>query len=109
MQYQLWKRSPDNARQCAVQAEYDLWEETSCTASQVGYGDNVKTNEEIVDAEQKYLKSLQQFGETNNHTSATFEHLSKTNPNLVNNMAAAIQQLNHQVNGLAKAVQEAQI
>ena len=113
MQYQAWKRLPEDERTWANfetfwQTEYDLWQETSRTAAQVGYGGNAEENKEMVEAEQAYLRSLQHFGETNNHNAATFEMLSNTNNNLVNNMAAAIQQLNHQVNGLACAVQAAQ-
>ena len=71
--------------------------------------ENENINNEIMEAEQTYLRSLQQFGETNSHNAATFENLSNANQNLVSNMAMAIQQLNMQVQGLANAVQATQM
>jgi hypothetical protein len=113
-QFQNWKRRDEAQRTWADfeafwQSEYDLWAETSQTAAQHGYGGNVEapatTNNEVIEAEQAYLQSLQQFGATNTHNAATFENLSNTNQNLVNNMANQLQQLNMQVQHLANAVQ----
>ena len=63
-------------------------------------------NEEKAAAEQAYYDSLQLFGDTNKHNAQAFENMSEQNTELVNNMAAQIQALNKQMEGLACAAQQ---
>jgi hypothetical protein len=69
-QFQNWKRRDEAQHTWADfevfwQAKYDLWAKTSQTAAQHGYGGNVEapanTNNEVIEAEQAYLQSLQQL------------------------------------------------
>jgi hypothetical protein len=54
-QYQGWKRCPDNQHTWNTfedywQTEYNLWHETSNTATQLGYGGNVDTTDKEQEA-----------------------------------------------------------
>ena len=112
-QYQNWKRRGENDRTWTDfnqywTTEYDLWHETAKTATQLGYGGNAENSPdpyEMAAAEQAYYTSLQQFGATNQHNAQTFNNLSDTNKELVNNMAAQIHALTKQMEGLACAMQ----
>ena len=77
-------------------------------ASQFGFGGNaIETNtEEQATAEQAYYDSLQLFGDTNKHNAQASENMSEQNKELVNIMAAQIQSVNKQMEGLACAVQQ---
>jgi hypothetical protein len=112
-QYQEWKRRPEAEREWADfqtfwTEEYDLWYETSKPASQFGFGGNAMEPQadEKAAAEQAYFDSLQLFGDTNKHNAQAFENMSEQNKELVSNMAAQIQALNKQMEGLACAVQQ---
>eukprot|EP00956_Cyclotella_meneghiniana_P018820 scaffold31709_cov41-Cyclotella_meneghiniana.AAC.10 len=79
---------------------FNLWLETSRTASSMGFGGNM---EEIAEEEKALIDSINQFSAANVHNSQTFEALSQANAQMANNMASQIQQLTKQMESLAMA------
>eukprot|EP00956_Cyclotella_meneghiniana_P038812 scaffold160254_cov115-Cyclotella_meneghiniana.AAC.1 len=77
---------------------FNLWLETSRTASSMGFGGNV---EEIAEEEKAFIDSINQFSAANMHNSQTFEAISQAN-----NMTSQIQQLTKQMESLAMAVNQ---
>ena len=67
-EYAEWRKIPEG-KEFWTDA-FNLWLETSRTASSMGFGGNV---EEIADEEKAFIDSITQFSAANVHNSQTFE------------------------------------
>jgi hypothetical protein len=107
-QYAEWRRRDETDRtwmdfESYWTTEFDLWIETSRTASSIGMG-YAGMAASTAEAEKAYLESLQTFGQTNQHNAETFNQMATTNAQLTNGLAASIQQMQSELRNLALAV-----
>ena len=63
----------------------DLWHETTRTTSQSGFGGNAEGVQQDEAVEETYAASVQQFANVNKHNAFTFNNLTASNMQMLNN------------------------
>ena len=69
---------------------FDLWHKTTRTTSQSGFGGNAEGVQQDEAVDQTYAKSVQQFANVNDHNASTFNNLTATNMQMLNNISPTL-------------------
>ena len=97
-EYSNWRaRQPDQRTSNNLEVFWtntlDLWNDTTRTTSQSGFGGNAEGVQQDKAVEQTYVESVQQFANVNKHNASTFNNLTASNMQMLNNISPTLQAL----------------